>query len=154
MADFPFVVKWSKDNAFCEANGWRKDLDRETLYRWWKHHVTADSEDLIRLGIEKNGLLIGYVDLAKITNHGAELGIAIGESERWGQGIGTHALKLFMEYAAEKYKITSFTAEIQRTNIRAKKLLEKIGFKEIICHASNKPSQDAYQQIRYIYHRS
>ncbi|MGE7694958.1 hypothetical protein ACQKNC_12690 [Lysinibacillus sp. NPDC094177] len=34
--DYNFAFRWSMDEKFCEANGWRKNLDEEAIYNWWK----------------------------------------------------------------------------------------------------------------------
>lgn len=89
--DFEYVLKWSKDDTFCSANGWEKNRNEQELYRWWQHFVNNLSEDFIRLGIEFENRLIGYADLACIKGNEAELGIAIGDSSLWGKGIGFNA---------------------------------------------------------------
>lgn len=78
-----------------------------------------------------NGELIGYADLASIKDHTAELGIAIGESRLWGKGIGCHSAICMMKYGAKYAGISTFLAETHEENRRARKMLEKIGFKEV-----------------------
>jgi len=129
--DYEIVLNWSKDENFCLANGWEKNRNEEELYQWWVHCVNIVSEDFIRMGVEYKEKLIGYADLVFIKNNTAELGIAIGESKLWGKGIGFNSTYCMIEYASKKLGITVFTAETHETNIRSKKMLEKIGFKEI-----------------------
>lgn len=129
--DFKFVLKWSMDDTFCSANDWEHNRDEQELYRWWQHCVNNISEAFIRLGIELENRLIGYADLACIKGNAAELGIAIGESSLWGKGIGFNASICMMDYASKHLGITVFNAETHETNIRSRKMLEKIGFKEV-----------------------
>jgi len=131
MDDFHFVLNWSKDEVFCEANGWEPNRDEEELYKWWERCVNLTSDDFIRIGIEMNGCLIGYVDLACIQNKSAEIGIAIGERSLWGNGIGFHSTKLLLNYANEHLGISIFNAETHETNFRSIRMLEKLGFTEI-----------------------
>lgn len=131
MDDYEAVLKWSKDVAFCSANGWELNRRPEELHRWWLMCVENAVGDFIRMGIDCNGEMIGYADLAGIEDNTAELGIAIGESGLWGKGIGSHAATSIMQYAAEKLGITIFTAETNEANARSRKMLEKIGFKVI-----------------------
>lgn len=131
MDDYETVLKWSKDKSFCFANGWERNRDPKELYNWWYSCVNNKNDHFIRMGIEFEEKLIGYADLAEIKNDTAELGIAIGESQLWGQGIGSISAKHMMEYAANNLGITKFTAETHETNIRSRKMLEKLGFKEI-----------------------
>lgn len=131
IADYEAVLNWSKDDLFCAANDWEKDRDEEELYQWWVRCVNIQAEDFIRLGIEFNGKLIGYADLANIEGNTAEIGIAIGDSSIWGKGIGYHSTLSLMNYASSKLGVTEFIAETHETNIRSQKMLQKLGFEEV-----------------------
>ncbi|MBD7969295.1 GNAT family N-acetyltransferase [Paenibacillus gallinarum] len=129
--DYNIVLNWSKDDAFCSSNGWEKNRDPEELFRWWNNCIDVVTDDFIRMGIEMNKQLLGYVDLAYIKDNTAELGIAIGDSRLWGKGIGFNAALSMMGYGTKELGVTSFYAETHETNIRSKKMLGKLGFKEI-----------------------
>jgi [ribosomal protein S5]-alanine N-acetyltransferase len=131
MDDYSSVLSWSKDDAFCLANGWEKNRNTEELYEWWLRCVTNDAKDFLRIGIEHDGRLIGYADLACIQDYSAEIGIAIGERALWGKGIGVQSIFALMEYASKKLGITTFIAETHEANIRSRKMLERIGFMEV-----------------------
>jgi len=128
--DYEAVLNWSKGDKFCSANGWETNRNEEELYRWWAYCVNNKAEDFIRLGIEYNEKLIGYADLANIDGHAAEIGIAIGDSSLWGKGIGYYSTLSLINYASSKMGITDFIAETHETNIRSKKMLHNLGFKE------------------------
>lgn len=128
--DFNTVLGWRQDEDFCKANDWESNR-REELWEWWLNCVNNTSEDFLRLGIECNEKLIGYIDLSSIKGNTAELGIAIGDSGLWGKGIGQHAALLAMDYGSESLGITAFDAETHQDNLRSRKMLEKLGFKEI-----------------------
>ncbi|MEK5058008.1 GNAT family N-acetyltransferase [Paenibacillus sp. FSL H7-0326] len=129
--DYNSVLNWSKDDSFCSANGWEKDRSPQELYIWWRKCVNNEAEDFIRMGIEFNERLIGYADLASIKDNSAELGIAIGESTLWGKGFGFYSAKSMIDHASKHLGITVFNAETNDSNIRSRKMLERIGFKEI-----------------------
>ena len=147
--DYEIVLKWSKDDLFCSANGWEKNRDEVELYRWWSHCVNNNADDFIRMGIEYDGKLIGYADLANIEGDTAEIGIAIGESSLWGKGIGYHSTLSLMKYASTKLGITVFTAETHETNIRARKMLENLGFVEMSRIGSEEYLGEESQLIQY-----
>ncbi|MDE1548508.1 GNAT family N-acetyltransferase [Jeotgalibaca caeni] len=128
--DFPYVLAWSQDEAFCLANGWEVNRNEQELYNWWLHCVNHQSEKLLREGVEFEGRLIGYVDVADCTDM-AEVGIAIGDRTLWGQGMGTHILQRQMNHTAKVFGITVFYAETHETNIRSRRMLEKVGFEEV-----------------------
>lgn len=129
--DYQIVLNWSKDDYFCRANGWENNRNEAEIYQWWLFCVNNEAEDFLRMRIEYNEKLIGYADLATINDDIAELGIAIGESSLWGKGIGTNSAICMMNYAKEKLGITVLNAETHETNDRSRKMLEKLGFKEI-----------------------
>lgn len=131
ISDYEAVLKWSQNEIFCSANQWQLNRDSNEVYSWWLKCVNNTSENFIRLGIEFDGKLIGYADLANITNNSAELGIAIGESTLWGKGIRFEAVQQIMEFASRNFGIKIFEVEKHETNIRSRKMLDKIGFEEI-----------------------
>lgn len=131
MDDYDAVRNWSKDDDFCSANGWQRNRGDEELHRWWSNCVNNESADFIRTGIEYGGKLVGYVDLAYIQDNTAELGIAIGESSLWGKGIGYNSALRMVDYASKELGITILNAQTHETNHRSRKMLEKLGFKEI-----------------------
>ncbi|BAK16930.1 acetyltransferase, including N-acetylase of ribosomal protein [Solibacillus silvestris StLB046] len=130
LEDFNAVVDWSRDDRFCEANGWQKNRDHLELFKWWERCVTNQQKDMIRLGIEYKNRLIGYADLAEFKNNSAEIGIAIGDSTLWNNGIGTQMIKKLLNYANEQFGVTTFYGKTYETNHRSRKMMEKVGFTE------------------------
>ena len=57
-----------------------------------------------------------------------EIVIAIGNKEKWGQGIGTLALKKGISEAFLSYRANEIVAKIHHNNIRSKKIFKKVGF--------------------------
>jgi len=147
--DYETVLKWSMDESFCSANGWKLNRSPEELYGWWLKCVNNTAEDFIRMGIEFNEKLVGYADLACIKDNTAELGIAIGESGLWGKGLGFNSAVCMIEFASKKLGITTFTAETHEANIRSRKMLEKIGFREISRLGSEEYLGNHSQLIQY-----
>lgn len=134
QSDITYVLEWSDDQKFCRTNGWKLNRSEVEIRKWWKLQVNNDSAVYIRQGIEFEKRLVGYVDVAFIGKDTVELGIAIGESELWGKGIGTEAIFHTIENTSRELGITTFIAETNEKNIRSRRMLEKIGFKEIEEH--------------------
>lgn len=131
IEDFGTVLHWSENERFCEANGWPINRDHDELLDWWKRCVLMRRSDFIRLGMEYQNKLIGYVDLAEMKSDSAEIGIAIGESKLWNGGIGTQAVKKLIGYASEQFGISTFYGDTHETNHRSRKMMEKLGFTEV-----------------------
>ncbi|MEA0555157.1 GNAT family N-acetyltransferase [Lysinibacillus irui] len=149
IEDFPSVLKWSKDDRFCSANGWNINSSYEELYEWWLRYVENNSADFVRMGIAYNGTLIGYADLVDMKEQTAELGLAIGDSSYWGKGFGTIATKCMLAFASENNRIDQLLAETHETNWRARAILEKIGFREISRRGSAEYLGETSQLIQY-----
>ena len=151
MEDFNTVLKWSNNERFCSANDWSLERTEEEVYTWWKKCVTTKNDHFVRLGIEIHSKLIGYADLAYIhrEHQSAEIGIAIGETNMWSKGFGTQAVKELMQYGHKQLGITSFLAETHETNIRAQKMLNRLGFQEISRNGSERYLNEETTLIQY-----
>ena len=61
----------------------------------------------------------------------AMLGIAIGEKEYWGQGYGTEATRLLVDYGFNLLNLNNIMLGVFAFNQRAIAFYKKVGFKEI-----------------------
>lgn len=75
ISDYETVIEWSRHENFCLANQWELNREPDEVYSWWHKCVNNTANNFIRMGIDIEGNLIGYTDLANITNNSAELGI-------------------------------------------------------------------------------
>lgn len=131
LTDFPQVLLWNQDALFCEMNEWPLRREETALLGWWKQYVETHRPEFHRIGIEWNDRLIGYIDFAEMTDHSAELGIAIGDSTLWQKGLGSKALLLAMEFGKLEFNVYNYTAETRVSNIYAQKMLTRLGFQKI-----------------------
>lgn len=131
------AVRWSQDTAFCLANGWTVGLEPEYVRQWWLERA-ADSPELCMIQVD--GVVVGYAEWQAVQGDVAELGIAIGDSGVWGQGIGTAAGKLMLARAFEGLGLTRVWAEVHATNTRSLALMQKLGLREV-----GRAGQDEYQ---------
>ncbi len=65
------------------------------------------------------------------TDRTAEVGIFIGEKDRWGQGNGTEAMRLLLDYAFNLLNLNSVMLGVFDFNERAIRSYRSLGFKEI-----------------------
>lgn len=87
-------MKWSQDRAFCLANEWTLDLPADEVRQWWrKRGQTSPYLRMVVLDDE----VVGYAEWQNLQGGVAELGIAIGDSGRWGQGLGARAGQMMLE---------------------------------------------------------
>ena len=78
-----------------------------------------------------DGTHIGSASLKSIDkfNKHAEFGIMIGDKKFWGQGCGTEAGQLLIDYGFKKLKLHRIYLYLIAYNIRGLKSYQKLGFK-------------------------
>ncbi len=93
--------------------------------------TSGSRENIIFAIVDKStGKHIGNIKLGNIHwihRHG-ELGILIGEKSAWGQGHGTDACKLLVQYAFEKLNLRKVWLAVFSNNPGAIRVYEKLGF--------------------------
>jgi len=75
---------------------------------------------------------IGSIGLAGINpkDHGASLGITIGEKDYWGNGYGTEATRRILDYGFQQLNLHRISSSAFAFNERSIRLHKKVGFKE------------------------
>ncbi|WP_337871298.1 GNAT family protein [Meiothermus sp.] len=137
MSDLARVLEWSRDEAFCLANGWPVGLPAEQLQDWFVRLLNNPPVDLVRKGIvvtapqHPEGHLVGFVDLREVNplEKRARLRIAIGDEIHRGQGVGYAAGLQMLEHGFTELGLERITAEVHSSNGRMLSLLEKLGFR-------------------------
>ena len=85
-----------------------------------------------RLEIEtKEHRHIGWVSIYRVTAvdvHMTEAGIDIIEDELWNQGLGTEALRLWVDYVFEAHSLARLGVATWSGNPRMVRVAEKVGF--------------------------
>lgn len=74
--------------------------------------------------------IAGLRDIDKL-HRTAELVIFLGEKERWGQGYGTEATRLTLDYGFTALGLENIMLRVFSFNERAIRVYEKVGFQEI-----------------------
>lgn len=125
--------------AYC---GWLND-EAVNKYMRVKNWTMAELKDYVALRInrpdcffegifdKKNDLHIGTVKLEPIdwSKREAKFGLMIGDKNYWGQGIGTEATKLMVNYAFDKMGLSRIKLTVHLENKPAVRIYEKVGFK-------------------------
>ncbi|WP_125153494.1 GNAT family N-acetyltransferase [Clostridium rectalis] len=72
---------------------------------------------------------VGFLRLVPKQN-GAEMVIVIGDREKWGQGLGSHAIVEGLKHAFFKWRSEEVIAKINFKNERSRRVFKKVGFVE------------------------
>lgn len=84
-----------------------------------------------------------------MTEETAELGIAIGDSGLWGQGIGRQAGNLLLRHAFENLHLQYVWAEVHEPNERSHALMRKLGFTETSRHGTDEYQGQEVPMVQY-----
>lgn len=98
---------------------------------------------IMRMDIDRP---IGVTGLHQINfkNRNAHFGITIGDKDSWGNGFGTEATELLMNYAFATLNLHRVTLHVYEYNERAHHIYAKLGFRE-----EGRLRQDHYLSGRY-----
>ena len=151
-SDIEDYVRWFTEEL--EWENWdapweKEDTDEETERKSWTEYYESveslpDTELRWKFEIEWNGRHIGWVSSYMMNENyewiGADtiqpgqavyraIGIDICEPDVWGNGIGTNALRAFMNYYFENGADELYT-QTWSGNVRMLRCAEKLGFVE------------------------
>jgi len=103
-------------------SGWTPQISRAAFRHKYEQRITEPEKDLVMLGIEFEGQLVGYVQLALIDNHErrAAVGILVGKT----------ALRILLDYAFTVRNLERIYAEVYGFNQRSLRLMEHVGFQK------------------------
>ena len=111
---------------YTEARGidWNEDL----INKFINDNLESDVAEL--LGIFLKHEHIGNVRLHSFSekNKRCEIGLFIFKSQLYGKGLGTLAVSMACEYAAEKWGVSRITADYFAENHASERLFQKAGF--------------------------
>lgn len=129
IEDAPLLTKWINDP---EVTKYLKRSYPTTLTQEldWLKTLGQNRENVV-LGVELiGGPLIGSMGLHRISwiNRTATSGAFIGEAEHQGQGYGTEAKMLLLEYAFNTLNLRKVCSTVLAFNGRSQRYNEKCGY--------------------------
>jgi diamine N-acetyltransferase len=132
----PLVERWDNDFRTLDLGGDDPGpRSGEAIAAFWEPLLRGERNDWIGFAIYALPDLrpIGVINIRDFTNpHGtAEFGITIGELGDRGQGFGTEATRLLLDYAFSVLGIHNVWLDTPAYNIGAIRAYEKAGFRQI-----------------------
>ena len=136
--DLPLLQVWlSRPHV---AEWWRQPLDLDGVRSMFRPAIAGRKPTHVYV-IERHGQPVGWIQWYRWSNfpeHAARIGaephtagidLAIGEPELLGQGIGTRAIRTFVErWVFVDPTITACITDPDERNVRSLRALEKAGF--------------------------
>ncbi|MGC8874793.1 MAG: GNAT family N-acetyltransferase [Chloroflexia bacterium] len=143
--DLPRCVAWLNDPEVVRYLTLYLPLSREDEERWFEGYLQDPRRKVLAIEAE-TGEHIGNIGLEEIDwkNRCAELGIFIGEKDRWGQGYGTDAVRTLLRFAFEELNLNRVQLHVFAFNERARRCYIRCGFVE-----EGRQRQAHYTEGRY-----
>jgi RimJ/RimL family protein N-acetyltransferase len=129
--DLAFVRKWANDPAVRRLTGQVTPMSQAAADEWYER-VKADRERVWFLIVLKEGERpIGECGLLRMFPawRNTDLSIILGEKDAWGQGYGTEAIRLLLDYAFGFLAIHRVSLGVVGFNDQALRFYEKVGFR-------------------------
>lgn len=130
--DLYYIHKWINDPEISGLIGQVGEMTREQVDEWFEK-VQNDGNRLWYVVVTKEGdRVIGEAGLLRMFEawQTTDLTMIIGEKDAWGNGYGTEAIMLLMQYAFEQLKFHRIAIGVVGFNERAIYFYKKVGFKE------------------------
>jgi len=133
--DLPRYVRWLNTPEVRRGLALDVPLSLAEEERWYEGILSAAADERplaidVRQG--EGWLHIGGAGLMRIDRHArhAEVGIHIGDSQHWDQGLGTEAMRLILRHAFETLNLNRVFLRVYEDNPRAMRVYRKLGFKD------------------------
>lgn len=132
MDDIEILYTWERDIELAIWSGWTPLVSSVAFRQKYERRITNPEGDLTMLGVQFEGRIVGFVQLAEINTYEkrASIGVVIGEKNLWGKGIGRTALRLLLDYAFTVRGLERISAEVYGFNQRSMRLMERVGFQK------------------------
>ncbi len=107
-----------------------KFFNKKEQQEWLESVMRGEQEETFGIMNLERNLLIGTCSLEERMKGSASLGILIGEPSLWGEGLGSDAVRLLLDYGFNVLDLQCVWLFVGDYNMRAKRCYEKVGFKE------------------------
>lgn len=132
--DLPRFVDWFGDPEVYRYLSHALPFSMAQEERWFERlQEQLEKRQVVMLNIETtDGTHIGTISLSSInwTDRHAELGIAIGEKDHWGQGYGSDAIRTLLRVAFDDMNLHRIFLHVHVDNARGIRCYQKVGFQK------------------------
>ncbi|GAA0085780.1 GNAT family N-acetyltransferase [Clostridium sp. CTA-7] len=143
LIEYLNIVGGESDNLLFGANEFSLNEEQEKAFI---ENINNKENSIMLIGlIDEKVVSVAQISTAtrnKIA-HNAEIAISV-KKEYWGIGIGSEVMRALIDFAKETKKIKNISLGVKASNIRAKNLYSKFGFKEIGIHKNFFNINDEY----------
>jgi RimJ/RimL family protein N-acetyltransferase len=130
--DFSPLFCWANDVAAAQLDFAYRPVDMMAHRQWWEAIGKDAAKVAFAIRKTTEPLIIGYVHITGINtvHRSAEIGIRIGEEKNRGQGYGTEALLLAVNYCWNHLNLNRAQLVVFKHNHRAIGAYKAAGFRK------------------------
>lgn len=130
--DIPSLFQWADDSEEARLNEVYRPLNWHQQEAFWMNAAGDPTRQFFAIRSREAPEIVGYVQISRIEpiHRSAVLGIRIGAQEWRGQGMGTEALRLAIDYCWDHLNLSRLTLTVFAHNARAVALYARLGFRE------------------------
>lgn len=128
--DAPTLLPWVNDPEVLATLMMYTPKNLQSELEFIERAYKRDDEIILGIALKANDKLIGTTGLHDIDwkNRNCMFGILIGDKTEWGQGYGTEATRLMVDYAFGTLGMHRVWLRVYEYNQRAIRVYEKVGF--------------------------
>lgn len=130
--DCAAVFCWMNDVAAARLDFAYRPVDMMAHQQWWQALGKDPSKVVFAVRKLNDPVIIGFVQIAAINpvHRSAELGIRIGDEINRGQGCGTEALRLALDFCWNHLNLNRVQLTVFDHNARAIRAYQAAGFRK------------------------
>ena len=130
--DFAATFCWVNDVAAARLDLAYRPVDMMAHQQWWQSLGKDQSKVVFAIRKLSEPTLIGFVHVAAMNSvhRSAEMGIRIGEEKNRGQGFGSEALRLALDFCWNHLNLNRVQLTVFKHNLRAIAAYQAAGFRK------------------------
>jgi RimJ/RimL family protein N-acetyltransferase len=130
-ADAPACYTWMNDPEVRPTLARTGRPNTEAMTREWIRSLDLQREHVFAIVTREADVHVGNCglhDISWVDGH-ATLGIVIGRTDHWGQGLGTEAVRLLCRHAFDDLNLHKVCLACYATNERGLRTYARVGFR-------------------------
>jgi len=110
--------------------GFSSGYSLQAIREWIERRGKASNDLVWAIADRETNICLGHVGFYQIDHRvrAGEFGILIGDSSRWGKGIGREATSVVVAYGFDELNLNRIELSVIASNTRAMSLYEGLGF--------------------------
>jgi RimJ/RimL family protein N-acetyltransferase len=130
--DYAAIYCWANDIVAARLDGAFRPANLKEVVHWCESAGKDPTRVMLSIRQRTDPKIIGYVHIHNINSvhRSADIGIRIGEEKYRGQGYGTEALAIALNYCWNHLNLERIGLTVFRHNTRAINTYKALGFKK------------------------